>query len=128
VFDVAGVTGTVEVFAAGAVVGTLAGVCTGTCEVAGAVVLAGAEPGIWFAGLAGAGVVTGAVTAAPSKTLPVELERLPPKYVNNSVLTKNTAAKIDVVRDKKLALPLAPNKLPEPPLPNAAPMSAPLPC
>ena len=81
VFDVAGVTGTVEVFAAGAVVGTLAGVCTGTCEDAGAVVLAGAEPGIWFAGLAGAvaGAAAGAVTAAPSKTLPVELERLPPK-------------------------------------------------
>ena len=33
-----------------------------------------------------------------------------------------------VVRERKLALPLAPNRLPELPLPNAAPMSAPLPC
>jgi hypothetical protein len=33
-----------------------------------------------------------------------------------------------VVRDKKLAPPEAPNKLPELPLPKAAPMSAPLPC
>src|SRR6187402_732262 len=45
----------------------------------------------------------GAVTAAPSSTL-------------------------EVLRDRKLALPLAPNRLPEPPLPNAAPMSAPFPC
>jgi hypothetical protein len=43
-------------------------------------------------------------------------------------VTKNTAAKTAVVRDKKLAPPVAPNKLPEPPLPKAAPMSAPLPC
>ncbi|MNV87815.1 hypothetical protein D3C71_1819710 [compost metagenome] len=51
-----------------------------------------------------------------------------PKYASASVATKNTAASTAVVRDKKLALPLAPNKLPELPLPNAAPMSAPLPC
>jgi hypothetical protein len=44
------------------------------------------------------------------------------------VVTKNTAAKTAVVRDKKLAPPVAPNKLPELPLPKAAPMSAPLPC
>ena len=30
-----------------------------------------------------------------------------------------------MLRDKKLALPLAPNRLPALPLPNAAPMSAP---
>src|SRR5690349_6010180 len=33
-----------------------------------------------------------------------------------------------VVRDRKFALPLAPNRLPDAPLPKAAPMSAPLPC
>src|SRR5688572_22568571 len=41
---------------------------------------------------------------------------------------KNTPASTAVVRDRKLALPLAPNRLPELPLPKAAPMSAPLPC
>ena len=48
--------------------------------------------------------------------------------IDISVLVKNTAAKTAVVRDKKLAPPDAPNKLPELPLPNAAPMSAPFPC
>ena len=38
------------------------------------------------------------------------------------------AASTEVVRDKKLAPPVAPNKLPDVPLPKAAPMSAPLPC
>src|SRR5437879_1611133 len=33
-----------------------------------------------------------------------------------------------VVRDRKFAEPLAPNRLPEAPLPKAAPTSAPLPC
>src|SRR5258708_29292781 len=33
-----------------------------------------------------------------------------------------------VVRERKLAEPLAPNRLPEAPLPKAAPTSAPLPC
>ncbi len=47
-----------------------------------------------------------------------------------SVLTRNTVASTAVLRDKKFALPLAPNKLaePAPPLPNAAPASAPFPC
>src|SRR5271165_1016348 len=33
-----------------------------------------------------------------------------------------------VVRERKFAEPAAPKRLPEEPLPNAAPMSAPLPC
>ena len=37
-------------------------------------------------------------------------------------------AQAAVARDRKLALPLAPNRLPDAPLPNDAPMSAPLPC
>jgi len=47
---------------------------------------------------------------------------------SSSVLTKNTVAQAAVERDRKFALPVAPNKLPEEPLPNEAPMSAPLPC
>ncbi len=72
---------------------------------------------------------SGAVIApAPSRTLvPVRGCALP-KYAKSKVHTKKTAARTPVVRDKKLALPLAPNRLPEPPLPKAAPMSAPLPC
>ena len=82
------------------------------------------------AGKTGAGTApAGAVTAAFSSTLPdVAVTRGVPKYANAKVLTKKMVASTAVVRDKKLALPLAPNRLPEPPLPNAAPMSAPLPC
>ena len=47
---------------------------------------------------------------------------------SSSVLTKNTVAQAAVERDRKLALPVAPNKLPDDPLPKEAPMSAPLPC
>jgi len=47
---------------------------------------------------------------------------------SSRVLTKNTVAQAAVERDRKLALPVAPNKLPEEPLPKEAPMSAPLPC
>src|SRR5664279_4243676 len=49
-------------------------------------------------------------------------------YARNSVETKNTAAHTAVDRERKLALPVAPNRLPDAPLPNDAPMSAPLPC
>src|SRR5512139_157948 len=45
-----------------------------------------------------------------------------------SVHTKKIVAHTAVERDRKLALPLAPNRLPAEPLPNDAPMSAPLPC
>ena len=51
-----------------------------------------------------------------------------PKYASPSVHAKNAAAQNEVERDRKLALPEAPNRLPEAPLPNDAPMSAPLPC
>src|SRR5882672_238263 len=44
------------------------------------------------------------------------------------VVTKKTTASIAVVRERKFAEPLAPNRLPEAPLPKAAPTSAPLPC
>ena len=48
--------------------------------------------------------------------------------VRPRLVTKNTAARIAVVRLKKLAEPVAPKRLPEAPLPKAAPISAPLPC
>ncbi len=51
-----------------------------------------------------------------------------PSILINSVLVKNTVAKIAVVRDRKSPEPLAPNKLPEAPLPNPAPMSVALLC
>src|SRR6478735_875137 len=41
---------------------------------------------------------------------------------------KNTNAHTAVERDRKFALPVAPKRLPDAPLPNEAPMSAPLPC
>jgi hypothetical protein len=41
---------------------------------------------------------------------------------------KKTAAAIPVNLERKFDEPLAPNKLPEAPEPNAAPISAPLPC
>src|SRR5258705_4179678 len=44
------------------------------------------------------------------------------------VVRKKTTARAAVVRERKLAEPLAPNRLPEAPLPKAAPTSAPLPC
>ena len=98
----------------------------GAAGLAGAPEAAGALPGICEAGPDSTGA--GAVTAAPSKTLPVLAGRAVPKYANIKVQVKKTAAKTAVARDKKLAPPVAPNKLPELPLPKAAPMSAPLPC
>ena len=44
------------------------------------------------------------------------------------VVTKNKPAATAVERLKKFAEPVAPNRLPEAPLPKAAPISAPLPC
>ena len=80
----------------------------------------GAEPG--KEGTDEAGVAT------PSIKLPPELGRSLAKNASANVLTKNTAARAAVTRDRKLAEPVAPNRLPEAPEPKAAPMSAPLPC
>ena len=81
------------------------------------------------AGTAGTTVTGAAGAVTPSRTLPeLTVGRAMPKYASKSVDTKNTVAKTAVVRDKKLALPVAPKRLPDPPLPKAAPMSAPLPC
>jgi len=85
------------------------------------------------AGAAGAGVgafvaPAGAGALAFSNTLLVVTGRTFPKNAKPKVQTKNRVANTAVERDKKLAPPEAPNKLPELPLPKAAPMSAPFPC
>lgn len=98
---------------------------TGALADAGA---AGAAPGITaaFAGALADG-------AARSSTLPPPVRdglarpSLDMK-ASASVHAKNRAAHAAVERDRKFALPLAPKRLPEEPLPKEAPMSAPLPC
>jgi hypothetical protein len=86
------------------------------------------------------GVAAGAGTAWPlccagATVGRVELDKTPdstgflvPNQVIPRVLTKKITAQMAVVRDRKLAEPEAPNRLPEDPDPNAAPISAPLPC
>src|SRR5690242_10188999 len=91
---------------------------------------AGAEagPGICAEPVAGT-LAAGAVSTGRSSTLPLDgRPRSFEKNASASVVPKNTAAQAAVERDRKLALPVAPNRLPEAPLPNDAPMSAPLPC
>jgi hypothetical protein len=101
--------------------------------VAGADVLAAAGADV------GAGLPTGAALGAPPGTAgaagtlcmtpPVlDFGLLVATKARPSVAAKNTVAKPAVMRERKLAEPVAPNKLPDVPLPNAAPMSAPLPC
>ena len=83
------------------------------------------------AGLGTSGVF-GAAGRQPFHRRPAASRRglpcIEPKYVRPRLVRKNTVARIAVVRDRKLAEPAAPNRLPDEPLPNAAPMSAPLPC
>src|SRR6476620_6612713 len=64
----------------------------------------------------------------PFSITPCGTPCLDPKYVSATLVTKNTVARSAVVRDRKLAEPAAPKRLPDDPLPNAAPMSAPFPC
>src|ERR1700739_3120133 len=89
------------------------------------------------AGTAGAGVAAGAVAGAslpmvlirpPGTALAADVRAAVAVYARPIVVRKKTVASTAVVRDRKLAEPLAPKRLPEAPLPKAAPMSAPLPC
>ena len=64
--------------------------------------------------------------ACPSRWSPAAA--VPWNQVRPRLVRKNTAASTAVLRLRKLAEPDAPNRLPEAPLPKAAPMSAPLPC
>jgi hypothetical protein len=99
---------------------------TATADAAGAA--AGLAPGTCAAPVSGP-LAAGAVTLGWSSTLPdAGRERSLEKYASASVQAKKIAAHTAVERDMKFALPVAPNKLPDAPLPNDAPMSAPLPC
>ena len=84
-----------------------------------------AAPDAGTAGAAGTALTAGASAAADSSTLPELAGRRLPKYAKASVQTKNTVASTAVVRDKKLALPLAPNKLPELPIMVHSPQTFP---
>lgn len=81
--------------------------------------------GSWAGATGAAGAAAGATV--PDKT-PGLTSFLLPTQVIPRVQMKKIAAKMAVVWDRKLAEPLAPNKLPEAPEPKAAPISAPLPC
>lgn len=86
-------------------------------------------PGISAAPVKGTLEAGGALTAGASSTLPDDARaRSFDTYARANVQQKNTAAQTAVDRDRKFALPVAPNRLPEAPLPKDAPMSAPLPC
>src|SRR5581483_5244531 len=76
---------------------------------------------------AGAGGAAGC-SVAESITALSPRGRCDARYASVNVVMKNTTARTAVLRERKLAEPLAPNRLPEAPLPKAAPTSAPLPC
>ena len=101
----------------------------GTSVVEGVDTLAEA-PGICAAGEGCAALAADAPTkAGRSRMLPVDTrERSLARYASSRVQQKKTVAQAAVERDRKLALPVAPNRLPDAPLPNEAPISAPLPC
>ena len=118
-----------ETAEAGTVAGADAGVVANT-GAAGATLTA---PGINAAPVNGtAEAAAGVLVVEPagaSSTLPdAARARSFETYARASVQQKNTAAQTAVDRDRKFALPVAPNRLPEAPLPKDAPMSAPLPC
>ena len=79
---------------------------------------------------AGAGAGVGVVAGTPITPPVSDAGRLISVlvYASPRVARKNTVATTPVLRDRKFAEPVAPNKLPDAPPPNAAPMSAPLPC
>lgn len=106
------------------VAGTTAGEAAGWL---GAVGIAGVAGAIG-AEAAGALGTAGAEIGAFSSTEPEPDGRTPLVNARPKVQTKKMVAATPVMRERKLALPEAPNKLPELPEPKAAPMSAPLPC
>src|SRR5688572_32534785 len=59
---------------------------------------------------------------------PLSCGLLVARYARPRLEMKKTVARTAVVRDRKLAEPLAPNRLPEEPPPKPEPMSAPRPC
>jgi len=110
------------------VAGAGAGVSVAGAAAAGAAGAgAGAACGMAAEPVTGAGAVTG--TFAFSITPPLTpASRLVAKCARTSVDEKKIAAATPVDFDMKFDEPVAPNRLPEAPEPNAAPISAPLPC
>jgi hypothetical protein len=99
----------------------------GTCEVLGE--LAGAPAGVPAGALGEASDFwAGTSFITPDITPPPPAGPREPKYVSVRLVRKKTVAAAAVERLKKLAEPAEPNTLPAEPEPNAAPMSAPLPC
>src|SRR5690554_2051738 len=111
----------------GAADGTSAG--TSPCAPPGAA--EGTSAGVVDGTSAGPGAGAGR-SCPPAGTVSITLAgasaRVFTSSASPSVQAKKTAARTAVVRDRKFAEPVAPNRLPEAPLPKAAPMSAPLPC
>src|ERR1700746_2623091 len=113
--------------------GRLAGVEPSVPLGAGAAPDAGAAVGGIAAGPvdvpAGAGAVLPTVLMTPARSeWPAADRAAVAVYAIPIVARKKIDASTAVERDRKLADPLAPKRLPEAPPPNAAPMSAPLPC
>ena len=104
--------------------GTGAGVVAGAAAVAAAGA-AGAGTGTGTGAATGAGAVAAFFSIKPSLDVPARWDA---KLASTRVEMKNTAAAKPVDFDMKFDEPVAPNRLPEAPEPNAAPMSAPLPC
>src|SRR6266478_4211748 len=78
---------------------------------------------------AGAGASLPTVLMMPPRSVRADVVRaVVAVYARPIVARKKIAASTAVERERKLADPLAPNRLPEAPPPKAAPMSAPLPC
>ena len=105
-----------------------AGTAAGT---AGKATGAGAAPGITPTAGPEAALAAPPAAAGRSSTLvppPALVAAWFDVNASSKVLTKNTVAQTAVERERKLALPVAPKRLPEEPLPKEAPMSAPLPC
>ena len=101
-----------------------AGAAPGAGRTPGMTPAAGAEadPGTADAATGAAGRSSTLVPAPAPEVVRVDIK------ASSSVQMKKTVAQAAVDRERKLALPVAPNKLPDAPLPKEAPMSAPLPC
>ena len=101
---------------------------TGAADVTEADVAAAAAAGADAGATSTDAAVEADVAGRFSITPPVPTARLLPTNANANVAAKKIAAATPVDLDRKLEEPVAPNRLPEAPEPNAAPISAPLPC
>src|SRR5579883_2730838 len=115
---------------AGALAGALApeGVAPGAAVPPPAGALDGDTGAVAGAGAALlAGALLAAACAARSSTEVGSPGLRVPRYVSNRLVPKNSAANTAVSLENSVAVPRAPNTVPEAPAPNPAPASAPLP-